>query len=1038
MKKRLKLRMMMLTLLCAMVSMAWGADVAVTFGPSDFDGQGTSGSGSEISATKNGVTFACDKGYYYSTNQIRCYSSSKITISSSKTIKGISFTFTSTSYTGGLETSYTGLSTTEWEKTLSGQARITQIVVTTEGGSSTTCSVTYDCNGGTSGCPDNLTGVVSGSSITLATAPTKDGATFSGWNDGSQNYNAGASYTVNSDVTFTAQWTTAIEGGQYQLYNGDLVEGDYIIYYNGKAMNNTISNNRLGYTEVTPSGGVITDPDDDIVWHIAPNGDDWTIQSKETNEYVASTGSNNQAALVESVTDKAKWTVSGSFEFVNNYNSSNSRNANLRNNGTYGFACYGTSTGGALSLYKYVNLSGLSAPVISPDGSVFVESQEVTIEAEEGCDIYYTITGEKPTTSSTRYTGPFTLTATATVKAIATKDSKTSDISQAIFTKISAPAAPHFDPETGSTAETATPIAVGTTVNIYRDQESLVTDLIYTINNGEPKTKKNVNLYSEVPITEEMVDEDGFVTIVAHHNYKLGTVTVDGAPATAVYRVVDPKVTFDPTSTVFAGEQIQVTLAAEPEDATIYYTTDGSTPTTSSSQYNGAFTITSTTTIKAIAVVGDVNGDLASATYTKDSPATSTSGVRWTRINSYDDLDAVATNKDKVIFTNRVVETSTTKKYAMPSSGDNGVEITIDDEGTGQYVSISDESKVSIFNVEKVGDYYRFKVDGTNKYLCANTSTTITPKAIDNTLIEDYNATITIGDGGKENSLSFAQSAKSNKNIRYNPTSNHLFRIYQNNTVQGTSLYSKSNVTIDAVTLYEKPSDFSVTSNTIEEKSGVTVNLYRSLSAGMWNAICLPFSMTDTQMKGLFGDTYSLQEFAGVETTNGATHLKFSEATSLEAGKPYIVNPSQNVEKNAVVVIRGVNITSTTPQVISKEGDEGDYTFQGIYNPYQLEKDNKRLIFIGRDNKFFYPTSTNPMMAFRAYFTFPEELSTAQMYLTTDEEGVADSISLTEVSGMAIHGSQRVYSVSGQLMGTSTEGLPKGIYIMNGKKFVVK
>ena len=60
------------------------------------------------------------------------------------------------------------------------------------------------------------------------------------------------------------------------------------------------------------------------------------------------------------------------------------------------------------------------------------------------------------------------------------------------------------------------------------------------------------------------------------------------------------------------------------------------------------------------------------------------------------------------------------------------------------------------------------------------------------------------------------------------------------------------------------------------------------------------------------------------------------------------------------------------------------------------------------------------------------------MYLTTDEEGVADSISLTEVSGMAIHGSQRVYSVSGQLMGTSTEGLPKGIYIMNGKKFVVK
>ena len=102
-------------------------DSTAEFAPGDFSGQGTSGTGSAISATVDDVTFACDKGY--GTTQIRCYSGGKITISSSKTIKAISFTF-SGSYTGGMETSYTSLNTTSWTKTLSSQARITAVIVT--------------------------------------------------------------------------------------------------------------------------------------------------------------------------------------------------------------------------------------------------------------------------------------------------------------------------------------------------------------------------------------------------------------------------------------------------------------------------------------------------------------------------------------------------------------------------------------------------------------------------------------------------------------------------------------------------------------------------------------------------------------------------------------------------------------------------------------------------------------------------------------------------------------------------------------------
>jgi hypothetical protein len=107
-----------------------------SFTPDDFSGQGTSGTGGAISATVSTVTFACDKGY--GTTQIRCYSGGKITISSSNTITAISFTFAG-SYTGGLSTSYTGLSTTSWEQTLSSQARINAVTVTyTAGGSSLT------------------------------------------------------------------------------------------------------------------------------------------------------------------------------------------------------------------------------------------------------------------------------------------------------------------------------------------------------------------------------------------------------------------------------------------------------------------------------------------------------------------------------------------------------------------------------------------------------------------------------------------------------------------------------------------------------------------------------------------------------------------------------------------------------------------------------------------------------------------------------------------------------------------------------------
>lgn len=99
-----------------------------TFVVDDFTGQGTSGTGSNISATKDGFVFSCDKGF--GTTQIRCYSGSTITVSAPEgsSIKSITFTF-SGSYNGGLSNTYSNIDDSSWSSTLSAQARFTKIEI---------------------------------------------------------------------------------------------------------------------------------------------------------------------------------------------------------------------------------------------------------------------------------------------------------------------------------------------------------------------------------------------------------------------------------------------------------------------------------------------------------------------------------------------------------------------------------------------------------------------------------------------------------------------------------------------------------------------------------------------------------------------------------------------------------------------------------------------------------------------------------------------------------------------------------------------
>ncbi|MBE6981666.1 MAG: hypothetical protein E7437_05020 [Ruminococcaceae bacterium] len=204
--------------------------------------------------------------------------------------------------------------------------------------------------------------------ITLPTAGAPQGYTFLGWTTqpvtDTQTLPQAltGAYQAQADTTLYAlySYTKAPEGqtaNVFTKYTGTITEGDYVIYYSDALAASVNDGGRLNKQAVTVTGNTITKPDAALIWHIAPTSDGYyTLYNAKTQGYAASTGAKNKARLDSTVTDNTKWSISGTstYEFVNLVNSSQGINANLRQNGTYGYACYHTSTGGALTLYKGV------------------------------------------------------------------------------------------------------------------------------------------------------------------------------------------------------------------------------------------------------------------------------------------------------------------------------------------------------------------------------------------------------------------------------------------------------------------------------------------------------------------------------------------------------------------------------------------------------------------------------------------------------------------------------------------------------------
>ena len=441
MKKHLLKTMLLLCALIVGSSSAWATDDTASFAPSDFSGQGTSGSGSAISATVKGVTFACDKGY--GTTQIRCYSGGKITISSSNTISEIAFTFSSGSYTGGLNTSYTGLSTTSWEQSLTSQARITAV------------SVTYTSSGG--GTVDAPTfspaAVVYTSAQNVAIETTTSEADIYYTLDGTDPTTSStkAQYTsainvtktttikaiavksgmTDSDVA-TATYTIVaapvvtpknVNSNYYTKVTStdDLENGDAVLIVSGsKALSTTQNDNNRAAADVTVAENVINDPGSDVQKLVLVKSDDFYFFHTSAGYLcAASSGSNwlrtkdtadgNTAATISISSGAATILFQGTF--TRNYLRYNP------NNGNPIFSCYatGSTTGEAVELYKEV-----TAPSQVPAAPTFNASSVIAAKKTDGT--FESVTAPTLTTA-TGYDGTVTYASSET--SVATVDDAT-------------------------------------------------------------------------------------------------------------------------------------------------------------------------------------------------------------------------------------------------------------------------------------------------------------------------------------------------------------------------------------------------------------------------------------------------------------------------------------------------------------------------------------------------------------------------------------------------------------------------------------
>jgi hypothetical protein len=253
-----------------------------------------------------------------------------------------------------------------------------------------------------------------------------------------------------------------------------------------------------------------------------------------------------------------------------------------------------------LSGSKYTILVSAATPGFSVAGGAYTSIQSVALSTTTtGAKIYYTTNGTTPTTSSALYTGAITVSATQTVEAIAVATGySNSATGMAKYTLTLTAAKPALSLATGTYL---------TTESVTLSDTTPGATIYYTTNGTAPTTSSAVYTapisVSSTETIEAIAAESGYVTS-----------GVVGAKYTIIPTVAKPALSL--AAGAYTTVQ-SVTLTEATAGATIYYTTDGTTPTTSSPVYSGPIAVSSTETIEAVAAAsGYVGSGAVGAKYT--------------------------------------------------------------------------------------------------------------------------------------------------------------------------------------------------------------------------------------------------------------------------------------------------------------------------------------------------------------------------------------------------------------------------------------
>ena len=224
---------------------------------------------------------------------------------------------------------------------------------------------------------------------------------------------------------------------------------------------------------------------------------------------------------------------------------------------------------------------------------------------------------------------------------------------------------------------------------------------------------------------------------------------------------------------------------------------------------------------------------------------------------------------------------------------------------------------------------------------------------------------------------------------------------------------------------------------------------------GTWNTLCLPFGVTASQLAESTNPLYGaeIRTLSSSSLSNGTLTLNFTPATGegsvteITAGIPYIIkwavaDDYVNDDEHNIVspVFNSVTFTTATPDNV--ETDAVDFT--GFYSPLSiLEQDNK-MLYMGADNKLYYPNDAMTINAFRAVFNLKGDLTCAEP--KNDAGGINNFVlnfgenatDIRQISGLSDGASKSDlwFTTDGRkLIGKPTA---KGIYINNGQKVVIR